>query len=363
MNIFEMVGAMGHEQILFCNDPEAGYRGIIAIHSTVLGPAVGGTRFWNYATEEEALTDALRLSRGMTYKAAAAGVDFGGGKSVLIGDNKTTDREALFRAHGRFVDRLWGRYITAEDVGTSAADMAHIRKETKFVGGLETGGGDPSPLTALGVMRGMQAAAKHRWGTADLSGRRVAIQGCGNVGYSLAKQLHTAGVELVVADIDSERAAGVAREFSAQLVSPEEIYGATVDVFAPCALGAIINDATIPMLKAEIIAGSANNQLLSDPNGDELERRGILYAPDYVVNAGGIISGGFDFCGWSREKVQTKIMAIYDTTLEVFAIADRDSIPTYTAANRLAEARIAEARLKGAAAKGRQTQREKQQNA
>ncbi|MGH9823064.1 MAG: Glu/Leu/Phe/Val dehydrogenase family protein, partial [Blastocatellia bacterium] len=229
--------------------------------------------------------------------------------------------------------------------------------------GRETGGGDPSPLTALGVFRGIQAAAKHKWGSDDLSGKRVAIQGCGNVGYSLAKQLHSAGVKLVVADIDSERAASVGREFSAQLVTPDEIYGATVDVFAPCALGAIINDATIPMLKTEIIAGSANNQLLSDRHGDELERRGILYAPDYVVNAGGIISGGFDFFGWSREKVQTKIMAIYDTTLEVFAIADRDSIPTYKAANRLAEARIAEARLKGAAAKGRQTQREKQQNA
>ena len=328
---------MGHEQVVFCNDPASGYRSVIAIHSTVLGPAVGGTRFWNYATEEEAIIDALRLSRGMTYKCAAAGLRLGGGKAIIIGDNRTTDRERLFRAHGRFVERLGGRYITAEDVGTSPDDMQFIALETSYVGGLSGKGGDPSPWTGLGVFRAMQAAAKYRWGSDELGGRRVAIQGCGNVGYNLAKELHAAGARLIVSDLDSEKKRRAVEEFHAASVSPESIYAVDADVFSPCALGGIINGETIPQLKVEIVCGGANNQLLEPRHGDAVEERGILYAPDFVANSGGVLSGGADLFGWPPEKVRAKVLAIYDTLLTVLAIAKAEGIPTYKAADRLAE--------------------------
>lgn len=340
MQILETMSAMGHEQVMFCQDPVSGYRGIIAIHSTKLGPAVGGTRFWNYATEEDAITDALRLSRGMSYKAAAAGMPFGGGKSIIIGDNRTTNREALFRAHGRFVNSLNGRYITAEDVGTSTADMEYVRLETRHVGGLLSGGGDPSPWTALGVFRGIQAAAKQRLGSDDLAGKRVAIQGCGNVGYHLGQYLHEAGASLVVTDIDDQRIQRMVKELGAEAVASDAIYGVDADVFAPCALGAIINDSTIPMLKAKVVAGAANNQLLENRHGDKLHELGILYTPDYVINAGGIISGGVDFLGWSQDEMRSRVMAIYDTLLGVFAISEKEGIPSYLAADRLAENRL-----------------------
>lgn len=338
--IFEMLAAMGHEQVVFCHDEASGYRGIIAIHSTRLGPAVGGTRFWNYATEEEAIIDALRLSRGMTYKCAAAGMPLGGGKAIIIGDNKSVDREKLFRAHGRFVERLGGRYITAEDVGTSPADMELIALETSYVGGLAGKGGDPSPWTGLGAYRAMQASAKYRWGSDDLGGKRVAIQGCGNVGYNLAKELSAAEARLIVSDVDAAKMKRAVEEFRATPASPENIYSAEADVFAPCAMGGIINDRTLPQLKAEIICGAANNQLLEDRHGDALEERGILYAPDYVVNSGGVLSGGADLFGWSPEKVREKVRAIYDTLLSILEIAKLERVPTYKAADRLAERRL-----------------------
>src|SRR6185503_7521079 len=234
MKLFDTIAGMGHEQVVLCHDPAAGYRGIIAIHSTILGPALGGTRFWSYGSDEEAIVDALRLARGMTYKNAVAGLNLGGGKSVIIGDNKTKDRELIFRAHGRFVETLGGRYITAEDVGTSTADMDYVHMETKNVSGLAGRSGDPSPVTAHGVFRAIQASAKERWGNDDIGGRVVAVQGCGHVGYFLAKELREAGARLIVTDIDAERVKRVVGEFGARAVAPEEIYGGTADIFAPC---------------------------------------------------------------------------------------------------------------------------------
>ena len=340
MKIFDTISNMGHEQLVMCHDPAAGYRGIIAIHSTVLGPALGGTRFWKYATDEEAIVDALRLARGMTYKNAVAGLNLGGGKSVIIGDNKTADRELIFRAHGRFVESLGGRYITAEDVGTSTADTDYVHMETDYVSGLAGRSGDPSPVTAHGVFRSIQASAKERWGSDDLAGRTITIQGCGHVGYYLAKELHEAGAKLIVTDIDGDRVKRVVTEFGARAVGTDEIYSVAADVFAPCALGAIINDKTIPMLKVEVVAGAANNVLLEERHGDELERKNILYAPDYVANAGGVINVYSELAGWTSARAFRKADEIYDTVLKVFAIAKSEKIPTYVAADRLAEQRI-----------------------
>ena len=329
-----------HELLVTAADVESGYRGVIAIHSTRLGPAVGGARFWNYASEEEAVTDALRLARGMTYKNALAGLALGGGKSVIIGDNRTRDRERIFRAHGRFVESLGGRYITAEDVGTSPADMEFVRRETDHVGGLLDRSGDPSPVTARGVFRAVQAAALWRWGSDELAGRRVALQGCGNVGYPLARELHRAGASLVVSDTDEERVARVVAECGAERVAAEEIYTQRADIFAPCALGGVLNDRTIPLLKVEVVAGAANNQLLEPRHGKALERAGILYAPDYVANAGGIINGCIELLGWERERARRQVEEIYDTLLRVFELARRDGVPTSAAADRLAEERL-----------------------
>jgi leucine dehydrogenase len=326
-----------HELLLTCADEETGYRGVIAVHNTALGPAVGGSRFWNYASEDEAITDALRLSRGMTYKNALAGLPLGGGKSVIIGDNRTRDREQIFRAHGRFVESLGGRYITAEDVGTSPADMEIVRRETRHVAGLLDRSGDPSPVTAHGVFRAMQASARIRWGADTLAGRRVAIQGLGNVGRHLARELHAAGARLVVSDTDDERVRRIVEEYGAEAVAPVEIYSVEADIFAPCALGGVLNDETIPRLKAEVIAGAANNQLLEARHGEALEARGHLYAPDYVANAGGIINGCIELLGWQPSDARRKVEEIYDTLLRVFDIAKAEAIPTYLAADRLAE--------------------------
>jgi len=340
MKLFDTVAEMGHEQLVLCQDSASGYRGIVAIHSTVIGPALGGTRFWSYATDEEAIVDALRLARGMTYKNAVAGLNLGGGKSVIIGDNKTAFREMIFRAHGRFVESLGGRYITAEDVGTSTADMDYVHMETDYVSGLAGRSGDPSPGTAHGVFRAIQASAKERWGTDDLSTRTVSLQGCGHVGYYLSKELHEAGAKLVVTDIDAERVKRVVNEFGARGVGADEIYGTTADIFAPCALGAIVNDKTIPLLKVEIVAGAANNQLLEERHGDELERRNILYAPDYVANAGGVINVYSELAGWTSARSFRKADEIYETVRKVFEIAKEEKVPTYLAADRLAEQRI-----------------------
>jgi leucine dehydrogenase len=331
---------MGHEQLVLCHDESCGYRGIIAIHSTTLGPALGGTRFWQYASSEEAVVDALRLARGMTYKNAVAGLNLGGGKSVIIGDNKTTRRELIFRAHGRFVESLGGRYITAEDVGTSTHDMDFVHMDTNHVAGLAGRSGDPSPVTAHGVFRSIQASAQYRWGSDDLDGKTITLQGCGHVGYYLAKELSEAGAKLIVTDIDAERVRNVVNEFGAKAVELDEIYGAKADIFAPCALGGIINDKTIPKLKVEIVAGAANNQLLEARHGDELEERDILYAPDYVANAGGVINVYGELAGWDSSRALRQAAEIYDTVLHVFEIAKQDGIPTYQAADRLAERRL-----------------------
>jgi leucine dehydrogenase len=342
MNLFDTISSMGHEQLVLCHDPAAGYRCVIAIHSTVLGPALGGTRFWNYASDEESIVDALRLARGMTYKNAVAGLNLGGGKSVIIGDNKTVDRELIFRAHGRFVESMGGRYITAEDVGTSTADMDYVHMETDYVSGLAGRSGDPSPVTAHGVFRAIQASAKERWGSDDISGRTISVQGCGHVGYFLAKELHEAGAKLVAADIDADRVKRVVTEFGARAVKTDEIYSVPADLFAPCALGAVINDKTISQLKVEVVAGAANNVLLEERHGDALEAKGILYAPDYVANAGGVINVYSELAGWTSARAFRKADEIYDTVLKVFAIAKADKVPTYVAADRLAEQRIRE---------------------
>ena len=343
MKLFETMAEMGHEQVVICSDPSVGYRGILAVHSTKLGPALGGTRFWQYATDEEAITDALRLSRGMTYKNAVAGLNLGGGKSIIIGDNKTKDREEIFRAHGRFVESLGGRYITAEDVGTTTRDMDYVHMETGHVAGLAEKSGNPSPVTAHGVFRAVQASANRMWGSDSLEGKCVAVQGCGSVGTYLAKELHEAGAKLIVSDIDAAKAAKVSRMTGAEIVEGDAIFSADADIFSPCALGGIINDTTIPMLKAYIVAGGANNQLLEERHGDELQRLGILYAPDYVANAGGVINVFGEVAGWDAQHALDKAADIYDTILKVFEIADARHISTYEAADRLAEQRLAAA--------------------
>ena len=340
MDVFSTISSMGHEQVVLCHDAASGYRGIIAIHSTTLGPALGGTRFWQYGSDEEAIIDALRLSRGMTYKNAVAGLNLGGGKAVIIGDNRTRDRELIFRAHGRFVESLGGRYITAEDVGTSTGDMDFVQMETEFVSGLAAKSGDPSPVTARGVFRAIEASAQWRWGKDDLAGKTVSVQGCGHVGYHLATQLHEVGAKLVVTDIDAERVRRVVEETGAKAVKPDEIYGVKADIFAPCALGGIINDKTLPQLKVEIVAGAANNQLLEERHGDELEKKGMLYAPDYVANAGGVINVYSELAGWDADRSLRKADEIYNTVLTVYEIAKSDGIATHVAAARLAERRL-----------------------
>jgi leucine dehydrogenase len=340
MNITEK-SIPGYERVVFGEDPVSGYRGIIAIHCTVLGPAAGGTRFWDYASDDDALRDVLRLSRGMTYKSALADLPCGGGKAIILGNNRTLEREKIFRAHGRFVHSLGGKYITAEDVGTSPADMEFVLKETPYVAGLQGKSGDPSPRTGRGVFRAMQAAAHHRWGSDDLAGRTVALQGCGNVGYHLASELHRMGAKLIVTDVDQGRVERMVREFGAQAVAPAEIYGLKADIFAPCALGSILNDETIPRLRVEIICGGANNQLLETRHGDLLEERGILYAPDYAANAGGIISGScIELLGWQEARMLERVDAIYDCLSEIFKIARERGIATWRAADILAEQRL-----------------------
>jgi leucine dehydrogenase len=342
MDAFVAMKQYGHEQVALCHEPSCGYFGIIAVHDTTLGPSLGGTRFWNYNSADEAITDALRLSRGMTYKAAVAGLNLGGGKSVIVGDNKRKDREAIFRAHGRFVESLGGRYITAEDVGTSPNDMEFVRMETRHVAGLHGLSGDPSPVTGYGVYMGMKAAARVRWGKDDLSGKTIAVQGCGKVGYYLCTHLHKEGARLIVTDIDPERVKQVVAETGATAVKPEDIYDQTADIFSPNALGGGINDETLKRLKVEIIAGGANNQLAEERHGSELEKQGLIYAPDYVINGGGLINVYGEVQGWEHERAKRKAGEIYQTILSVFAIAKRDGIPTYLAADRLAEERIAQ---------------------
>lgn len=340
LEVFEYMKKYDYEQVVLCHDKASGLKAIIAIHDTTLGPALGGTRMWTYASEDDAILDALRLSRGMTYKAAAAGLNLGGGKTVIIGDPRKDKSEALFRAFGRYVESLNGRYITAEDVGTSVQDMEYVRMETRWVTGVASGSGDPSPMTAFGVWKGMKAAAKEKFGTDSLSGMTVAVQGLGHVGYYLCKYLADEGAKLVVTDIFPERVEKVVQEFGARAVEPEAIYGVEAEIFAPCALGAVVNDETLPQFKFQIIAGAANNVLKEERHGDELEAKGILYAPDFVINAGGLINVADELEGYNRERAIQKIAGIYDNILRVFAIAKRDNIPTYKAAEVMAEERI-----------------------
>ena len=345
MKIFEAITKYGHEQIVLCHDEATNLRAVIAIHNTILGPALGGCRMWPFESEEEAIFDAVRLSRGMTYKNAAAGLNLGGGKAVIIGDPNKEKSEALFRAFGRFVHSLGGRYITAEDVGTSVEDMEQIKMETTYVAGLpmEFGGsGDPSPFTALGTFEGIKASVKYKLKKKDLHGITVAVQGIGHVGYYLCEMLHEAGSDLIVTDIFDDKVDTVVNEFGAKAVSGDEIYGVDAEVFAPFALGAIVNDETIKQMKFKIIAGGANNQLLDENiQGKKLKEKGILYAPDYLINAGGVTNIYFETINeYNKERVTKKVKNIYNILMEVYQIADAQDITTVEAAAKLAEKRI-----------------------
>ncbi|WP_343299983.1 Glu/Leu/Phe/Val dehydrogenase dimerization domain-containing protein [Ferrimonas balearica] len=332
-----------HEQIMFVHDEASGLKAIIAVHDTTLGPAVGGCRMWPYESEQDAINDVLRLSRGMTYKNALAGLEFGGGKSVIIGDPKSDKSEALFRAFGRFVDSLGGRYYSAEDVGITTADVMIAHQETPYMAGLEGKSGDPSPYTALGTFLGIKAAVKHQRGIDSLEGIKVAVQGLGHVGFHLCRHLHEAGAKLIVCDLSETQLERARTEFGAEVVALDEIYRQDVDVYAPCALGATINDTTIPQLKATIVAGCANNQLAEPRHGEVLKEKGILYAPDYVINAGGIINVSFER-DYNADKAEAKVRKIYDTLLTIFNEADNSGKTTAVVADEMARAIIEKAR-------------------
>ncbi|HEX5758999.1 MAG TPA: Glu/Leu/Phe/Val dehydrogenase dimerization domain-containing protein [Thermoanaerobaculia bacterium] len=344
MELFQQMAEMGHERILFCSNPDVGLQAIIAVHSTVLGPGLGGVRMWPYASLDEALIDVLRLSRGMTYKAAAAGINLGGGKAVILADPKKDKSEALFRAFGQYVESLGGLYITAEDVGTDTEDMELILSETRWVTGVSPahgGGGDPSPVTAYGVLQGIKAAAQRQWGNASLAGRAVAVQGLGNVGSHLARYLRDEGAKVFGSDIDSERVARARVEQGVEPVSAEEILEVECDVLSPCALGAVLNEETIPRLRCQIVAGGANNQLADEArDGRLLHERGILYAPDFVINAGGLINVYNELTGYNRERAMRMTRGIYINLMRVFEIARGERVATHVAAERVAEERI-----------------------
>jgi leucine dehydrogenase len=343
MELFKYMETYDYEQLVLCQDKESGLKAIICIHDTTLGPALGGTRMWTYASEEAALEDALRLAKGMTYKNAAAGLNLGGGKTVIIGDPRKDKNEAMFRAFGRYIQGLNGRYITAEDVGTTVADMDLIHEETEFVTGISPAfgsSGNPSPVTAYGVYRGMKAAAKEAFGSDSLEGKTVAVQGVGNVAFTLCRHLHEEGAKLIVTDINKDAVARAVEEFGAKAVDTDEIYSVECDIYAPCALGATINDETIPQIKAKVVAGAANNQLKETRHGDTLHEMGIVYAPDYVINAGGVINVADELYGYNRDRAMKKVETIYDNIEQVINISKRDGIPTYVAADRLAEERI-----------------------
>ena len=343
MQVFEKLAEYRYEQLVFCHDKATGLRAVIAIHDTTLGPALGGCRMYPYASEDEAVVDVLRLARGMTYKAAASGLNLGGGKSVIIGDPERDKSEELFRSFGRYLETLGGRYIVAEDVGTSTEDMENIRIETSHVVGVDVthgGSGDPSPFTALGVLQGMKACVEEVFGSTSLLDKTVAVQGLGHVGWHLCEMLHREGASLFVTDLREEVGDEARREFGAKPVDPDEILSMPCDVFAPCALGAVVNDESLPHLRCRIIAGSANNVLHEPRHGEELARRGILYAPDYVVNAGGLINVADELEGYNETRATKRVMRIYDSMTSIIAIARRDSVPTHVAADTLALERI-----------------------
>ena len=336
--------ADGFEEVVFFHDRPTGLRAIVAIHSTALGPALGGTRFYPYASEAEAVVDVCRLARGMTYKHAVCGNDMGGGKAVIVGDPGDDKSEALLRAYGRFVDGLGGRYVTAEDVGTSQADMDRIRRETPHVTGVSEslgGSGDPSPATAWGVLWAMKAVAERLWGSPSLAGRHVCISGVGKVGGALAQHLAEEGAKLTVADIDEAAVDAVIERHGAVAVAPDTAHTVACDIFAPCALGAVLNAATIPELRCDAVVGSANNQLASPADAERLRHRGVVYAPDFVANAGGVINIAEEPHGYDRTRAYDRIRTIHDTLLRVFDRAEADGTTTAAAADRLAEERIA----------------------
>ena len=344
MDVMKMMSRNDHEQVVFCREPELGLKAIIAIHDTTLGPSLGGCRFYPYKSDEEALNDVLRLSRAMTYKASIAGLNLGGGKAVIVGNPDTDKNEYLFRAFGRFVEGLGGRYITAEDVSTTVRDMEWVRMETGYVTGISQalgGSGDPSPVTAFGVFVGIKAALKIKLGQEDLSGIKVAVQGVGHVGYKLCRYLHDAGAELYIYDVNQDAVDRAMAEFDATQVDGDTIHATEVDVFAPCALGAVLNDKTIKEIRAPIIAGAANNQLaVSNKHGAALLKRGLLYAPDYAINAGGLINVANELEGYNRERAFRQAEGIYYTLMEIFKKSEEASIPTNQASDQLAEERL-----------------------
>ncbi|WP_167629336.1 Glu/Leu/Phe/Val dehydrogenase [Listeria valentina] len=343
--LFEKMEKYDYEQVVFCHDEASGLKAIIAIHDTTLGPALGGCRMWPYATEEEALEDVLRLARGMTYKNSAAGLNLGGGKTVIIGDPKKDKSEALFRALGRYVESLNGRYIIAEDVGTTVQDMDYMHEETRHVTGVSESfgsSGNPSPLTARGIYASMKRTAKEVFGSDSLAGKKVAVQGVGNVAFALCEMLFEEGAELTVTDINQEAVDRAVEKFRATAVKPDEIYQVDADIFAPCALGGILNDDTIPQLKVKAVCGSANNQLLDiKRHGEMLHERGILYAPDYIVNAGGVINVADELNTYNAERAKQKIDEIYGQIGKVYEISAREGIIPAEAADHMAEDRIA----------------------
>jgi leucine dehydrogenase len=345
MELFATLDTMGHEQVVFFHHKDTGLKAIVAIHNTVLGPALGGCRMWNYASEDEAVNDVLRLSRGMTYKAAVSGLNLGGGKSVIIGEplKDKTQEEAFFRAFGRFIESLNGRYITAEDVNTSVELMDYIHMETDHVVGVHPvhgGGGDPSPFTAYGTIQGIKASLQKKYGHTDLEKCSYAVQGVGHVGIHIVKTLTDAGAKVFVTDLNEERVQQCV-DMGAEALKGDDIYSVDANVYVPCALGATVNEKTIPQFKFDIVAGSANNQLANDACGDELEKRGILYAPDYAINAGGLMNVYVELQGYDQERAYRMVSGVYDIIENIYKVAARDGIPTYKAADRMAEERIA----------------------
>lgn len=344
MDVFAELAQKHHEELCFCHDETSGLKAIIAIHDTTLGPGLGGTRMWPYKSTEAAVRDVLRLARGMTFKSAAAGLNLGGGKAVIIADPKTHKSEPLFRSFGRFVDGLGGRYITAEDVGTDVHCMEWVRMETNWVTGISRalgGSGDPSPVTAFGTFAGMKAAAKERWGSDSLEGKRVSVQGVGHVGYHLVRYLSGAGAKCIVSDIDRDNLERVANDFNVEVVPTDAIFDVEADIFAPCALGGVINDDTVRRLRVSIVAGSANNILDDEEkHGKALDDRDIIYAPDYVINAGGLINVANELEGYNQERALKQAEGIYDIMLRVFQIAKEQKISTLRAADNLALQRI-----------------------
>ncbi|HMB55863.1 MAG TPA: Glu/Leu/Phe/Val dehydrogenase dimerization domain-containing protein [Arenimonas sp.] len=342
--IFETLAQTGHEEVIFCHNKDAGLKAIIAIHNSVLGPALGGLRMWPYATEQDALNDVLRLSRGMTYKAAVSGLNLGGGKGVIIGDPGKDKSEALFRAFGRFVNSLNGRYITAEDVGIDVNDMEYVFRETEFVTGVHQvhgGSGDPSPFTAYGTMQGLMAALQVKFGNEDVGKYSYAVQGVGHVGMEFVKLLREKGAKVFVTDINKDLVQRAVDDHGAEAVAADQIYDTDANVYSPCALGGTVNANTLPRLKCQVICGAANNQLATDEIGDEVMRKGILYAPDYAVNAGGLMNVSLEIDGYNRERAMRMLRTIYFNLGRIFEISKRDNIPTYKAADRMAEERIA----------------------